>query len=286
MKRVLSFAKWLSLFLLLISMGILLYIRYARLTDKLMYETNGLTYDTYITNYTHKEFHYTVEDDVRLHGVLFIPDSITPIATIVHFPGGGMHIPNSESLYKPLLEKGYQIFNYERRGLGQSTGEATNSKVLLQDALFVFDQVMKESQIKNTPIVIWGQSMGGPYATSVAAMNQHKIKGLVLEGTFSSFPQISTEFASVLNLENFKWLIPLIMNNDFPVEEAIQKIEKPIVIIHSINDETVPFKLGEKSYKGSNKESTEFWQIDSKHLRAMFDYESDYISKFDTLIDN
>lgn len=286
MKRILNFVKWTFLLLIIFCVSIILYVRYARLTDQMMYQTNDLSYDTYSTDFAHEEFFFNIDTKVTLHGVLFKPDSIPVIATIFHLPGGGMHIPNSESLYRPLLEKGYQIFNYERRGLGQSTGVANNSKVLLQDALFVFDQIMKESQIKNTPTIIWGQSMGGPYATSVAAMYQDKINGLILEGTFSSFPDIGKEFAGAVHLENFTWVIPLIMNNDFPAEEIIRKLHKPTVIIHSTNDETVPYELGEKLYKVSDKEYTEFWQVDSKHLRAMFDYEPDYISKFDTLINN
>ncbi|MEP0263140.1 alpha/beta fold hydrolase [Dokdonia sp.] len=252
----------------------------------MMYQTNGLVYDRYTTVYNCEEFFYKVDTTVTLHGVLFKPDSIPPIGTIFHFPGGGMHIPNSELLYKSLLEKGFQIFNYERRNLGQSTGIANNSKVLLKDALYVFDQVLQQPQVKNTPVVLWGQSMGGPYAISVAKMHQDKIKGLILEGTFSSFPDIGKEFAGAVHLKNFTWLIPLIMNNDFPSEEAIQELYKPTVIIHSTNDETVPYKLGEKLYNASNKEHTEFWQVDSRHIRALYDYEPTYISKFNQLINN
>ena len=128
--------------------------------------------------------------------------------------------------------------------------------------------------------------MGGPYATSVGAIHQDKIKGLVLEGTFSSFPDIGKEFAGALHLEKMTWLIPLIMNNDFPSDETIQNIDKPIVIIHSTKDETVSYKLGEKLYEASNKEQTEFWQVDSKHIRALYDYEATYMSKFEKLLHN
>ncbi len=286
MKRFLKFTKWIFLFLVAVCIVSIIYIRYTRLTDEIMYQTSNQAYDTYKSDFNHEEFFYKIDNSVTLHGVLFKPDSILPIGTIIHFSGGGMTIPNSESLYAPFLEKGYQIFNYERRGLGQSTGVANNSKVLLQDALYIFDQLLQNQQINNTPVLLWGQSMGGAFATSVALANQNMIQGLVLEGTFSSFPDIGKEFASVLNLENFKWLIPLIMNNDFPADTVIQKIEKPIVIIHSIKDETVPFKLGNKLYKASNQKYTEFWEVDSKHIKAILDYESEYVSKFEKMLQN
>lgn len=251
-----------------------------------MYEMNDVTYNVYTTDLNHEEFFYEVEDNVTLHAVLFKPDSIIPKGTIIHFPGGGMHIPTSEKSYKPFLEKGFQIFNYERRSLGKSTGVGDNSKELLEDALYVFDQVMQLPHVKNTPIILWGQSMGGPYATSVAAANQDKINGLILEGTFSSFPDIGKEFAHILHLESFSWIVPFIMNNDFPVAEVIKEISTPTVIIHSTKDDTVPYELGEKIYKASNKENTEFWTVDSKHIGALYAYEAIYISKFEQLIYN
>jgi len=250
-----------------------------------MYEMGNATYSEYTTNLNHEEFFYEVED-VTLHAVLFKPDSIAPIGTIIHFSGGGMHIPTSEQSYSPFLEKGFQIFNYERRGLGLSTGVADHSKELLEDAFYVFDQVIKIPHIKNTPIILWGQSMGGPYATSVAAVNQDKINGLILEGTFSSFPDIGKEFAHVLHLEKMSWIVPIVMNNDFPTAEVIKEITKPTVIIHSTKDNTVPYELGEKIYKASNKENTKFWTVDSKHIGALYKYESLYLSRFEQLINN
>ncbi len=251
-----------------------------------MYQMGGATYNTYITDLSHEEFFYKVGDDVSLHAVLFKPDSMPPIGTIIHFPGGGMHIPTSEQSYQPFLEKGFQIVNYERRSLGQSTGVADNSKELLEDALYVFDQVVQLPHIKNMPIILWGQSMGGPYATSVAAVNQDRINGLILEGTFSSFPDIGKEFAHVLHLERMSWVAPILMNNDFPVDEVIKEITIPTIIIHSTKDDTVPYELGEKIYKASNKENTEFWTVDSKHIGALYKYESAYLSKFEQLINH
>ena len=81
-------------------------------------------------------------------------------------------------------------------------------------------------------------------------------------------------------------MVPFIMNNDFPVETLIKEITKPTIIIHSTKDETVPYKLGEKIYNASNKENTEFWQVDSKHIGELYDYESAYISKFEKLLNH
>jgi len=118
-----------------------------------------------------------------------------------------------------------------------------------------------------------------------AVERQSKIEGLILEGTFSSFPDMGKVYARLLNLENFKWLIPLLMNNDFPAEKEIKEINKPTIIIHSISDDQVPFELGKKLYDSSNKSNTEFWKIDGKHIDGMNKYEKEYVEKFMKLIE-
>jgi len=117
-----------------------------------------------------------------------------------------------------------------------------------------------------------------------AAERQEQIKGLIIEGTFSSFPDIGKVYARVLHLENFKGLIPLLMNNDFPAKKEIKKITKPILIIHSLIDKEVPYYLGENLYNASNKSNTHLWSTEGKHIKAIFDYEDAYIDKFEKMI--
>jgi len=87
---------------------------------------------------------------------------------------------------------------------------------------------IKNKSVANKPIIVWGQSMGSAFATMVAKERQNKISGLVLEGAFSSIPDIAKHYASFIHLNNFKWLIPIVMHNDFPVEEEIKFIHKPV----------------------------------------------------------
>ncbi|OSY87500.1 hypothetical protein WH52_11585 [Tenacibaculum holothuriorum] len=251
----------------------------------MIYQMNGTDYAEFTSELNHQEFYFDVDKDIKLHGVLFKPDSLEPIGTIFHYSGKGMHLMSSiQKSYKPLLKKGFQVFCFERRDFGKSTGEANNSLVLKKDALFVFDKVTKMNEIKGKPIVIWGQSLGGTFATMTASERQEKIKGLILEGTFSSFPDIGKVYARILKLENFKWIVPLIMNNDFPAEEEIKKLNIPTLILHSKSDVQVPYKLGRNIYDASNKANTQFWDINSKHIMAIYDYEDQYVNEFIKMI--
>jgi len=284
MKRLLNAVKILLVVISVILVVAILFVRLSRYSDRMIYQTNGLDYDVFKTTLNHEEFYFDTPEKSKLHGVLFKPDTLAPLATIFHYPGKGMHLMSSIKYYEALLESGFQIFSFERRDFGKSTGEALNTLILKADALRIFDKVTKQKQVQNTPIIIWGQSLGGAFATMNAAERSDKIEGLILEGTFNSFVGIGRVYARALHLENLKFLVPILMNNDFPAENEIKRVNKPTLIIHSREDLEVPFYLGEKLYEASNKETTEFWKIEGKHVKAIFDYEEEYVSKFKKLL--
>lgn len=286
MKKFLKIIKWLTITIFIIIVLSILYLRFSRFSDKMIYQMNGTDYTEFKSEFDYEEFYFDVDNDVKLHGVLFKPDSISSIGTIFHFSGKGMHLMSTvQESYKPLLKKGFQVFCYERRNFGKSNGEAKSSLVLKKDALFIFDKIAEMDNVSGKPIVIWGQSLGGAFATMTASERQNKIKGLILEGTFSSFPDIGKVYAKALNLENFKWIVPLIMNNDFPVNKEIKKLNKPTIIIHSKSDQQVPYVLGRNIFDSANKDNTTFWDINSKHIKGIYDYKDKYVGEFIKIVE-
>ncbi|MET1260527.1 alpha/beta fold hydrolase [Flagellimonas sp. DF-77] len=281
MRKFLKVLKWLLVALFTLLVILVLYLRFSRFSDKMIYQTNGSQYAEFSSEWNHEEHYFKRDGEVALHGVLFKPDSIPPIATIFHFSGKGMHLMSAvQTTYRPLLEAGFQVFCYERRDFGQSNGEATNSKTLQSDALAVFDEVVDMKGVADTPIIIWGQSLGGAFATMTAGHRVDRIEGLLLEGTFSSFPDIGKVYANALNLEKVKWAVPLIMNNDFPAMEEIQKVTVPTTIIHSSTDKEVPYALGRKLFEAADPNTTRFWAIEGKHIRGILDHEAPYVAEF------
>ena len=74
------------------------------------------------------------------------------------------------------------------------------------------------------------------------------------------------------------------VNNDFPTNREIRKINEPVVIVHSKEDKKIPFAFSEDIYANSNKTTTEFWKIEGKHVRGIINYEDTYIEKFNGLL--
>lgn len=277
-----KFIKWFTFLLVALVVSGILFIRLTRQTDQFIYKTSN-TYENFKSDFQYREMFMEMDDEIRIHAVLFKPEG-NPIGSIFHHLGNGMTLPDAQRQYKPLLGKGFQVFAYERRGFAKSTGTDDDSQVLKRDALQVFDQFLELEEVVNTPVVLWGQSLGGAFATMNAAHRQDKIQGLIVEGTFSAFPDIGKFYAHVLGMEKFKWLMPLIMNNDFPAEKNIQNIEKPVVVIHSTEDDQVPFELGQQLYHAADPTNTEFWEIHGGHIQGLKIYEDEYVEKFSNMI--
>lgn len=283
MKRVLKIFVKLTVVTLILLVCILCYVRFSRTLDPFIYKTNsGKT--EFKSLFKHKELMLELNDRTKIHAALFMPDSVAVKATIFHHLANVMDLNTAQLTYKPLLKDGFQIFTYERRGFGGSTGEDDNTIQLKADALEIFDKFKTMEEVKGTNIIIWGVSLGGIFATTNAAERNNDIKGLVLEGTFSSFSDITDHYASEIKLENFKWLIPLLLNNDFPTDQEIKKVTKPVVIIHSTEDKMIPFQLGENIFINSNKKNTTFWKIRGAHVKGIINYEREYVNKFNEIL--
>lgn len=284
MKKGVKISVYLISIILLLLISIIGYIRFNRIIDPYIYRATEHK-KQFSSPYKHKELFIDLKDNTKIHAALFKPDSVKVKASIFHHLGNGMDLNNAQLVYKSLLKNGYQIFAYERRGYGQSTGDDNNTNRLKKDALEIFDQFKEFSEVKETDIIIWGVSLGGIFATMNAAERNNDIKGLIVEGTFSSFPDVAKHYASEIHLENYKWLIPLLLNNDFPTCEEIRKVNKPSVIIHSIEDKLIPFKLGKKIFDNSDKINTKFWKIEGGHVKGIINYEKEYLTLFNNMLD-
>lgn len=287
MRIVLKIIKWAFVLILFLLIGTVAYLRFGRVLDSQIYRADYKD-EKIDSEFNYQELYLTLSDSTQIHAALFKPhDSVKLKATIIHHAGNGMSLNDSQkNFYSPLINEGYQIFTYERRGYGKSTGKADNSQTLRSDANELFDQVLQFKEVKGSKILIWGTSIGGIFATANASAKNDHIDGLIIESAFSSFPAVAQFYASEISLEKFKFIIPLILNNDFPTNREIKKIDNPVLIIHSIEDKKIPFEFAEDIYGNSNKETTEFWRIEGRHVRGIMNHEKEYVEKFNLMIED
>ena len=190
-----------------------------------------------------------------LNGWLLKPKNSKPTITLLHLHGNaGFLLSQSQSVI-PLLKYGFQIFVFDYSGFGFSKGEATRENILL-DGNAALSYLKSREDVKQTPLVLYGQSLGGSLAAVLAEQRQGDIDGLVMEGAFSSYKDIAAKTAGFFGR--------ILVSDNYNTYKSIQNNKKPVLVIHSTEDKTIPFKMGQKIFDHAN-EPKEFYEIKNCH---------------------
>ncbi|HLU84113.1 MAG TPA: alpha/beta fold hydrolase [Vicingaceae bacterium] len=221
------------------------------------------------------EFDFTIESVVfessngnKLNGWILKPKNETPTITLLHFHGNAGFIISQFQAMTPLIKNGFQVFVFDYSGFGFSEGKATRKNVLI-DANSALSYVKSRSDIKNTKLIIYGQSLGGHLSAVIASQRQSEIDGLVIEGAFSSHKDIAAETAAIFGR--------LLVSEKYSAYKSIRAYKKPVLIIHSTEDEVIPIKMGRKIFKNANTPK-EFYEIKKCHMCGP-EFYTDSISK-------
>ena len=150
----------------------------------------------------------------------------------------------------------FQVFIFDYSGFGFSEGKATRKQVL-SDANAALNYIKGREDVKGTKLVIYGQSLGGHLSAVVAAQRQEEIDGLVIEGAFSSHKDIAAENAGFFGR--------LLVCEQYSASESIRNYKKPVLIIHSTEDDIIPFEMGKKLFDNANNPK-EFYEIKHCHM--------------------
>jgi len=108
------------------------------------------------------------------------------------FHGNAGNIGHRLPIAKVLVNDLYcNVLMLEYRGYGLSTGDPGEKGITI-DAQTGLDYIRAREDLKDTKIVVYGQSLGGAVAIGLVGRNQDQgdIAGLVLENTFLSIQKM------------------------------------------------------------------------------------------------
>ena len=216
-------------------------------------KSNG---DTLDLKYTIENVFFKSSNGDTLNGWFLKPKNQTATVTLLHLHGNGGFLLSHLQTISPLIKTGFQIFMFDYSGYGFSQGEAARKNVLT-DALSALDYIRSRKEVKNTNLVIYGQSLGGHYAAVVATRRQSDIDGLVLEGAFTSYKAMAEHMIPVLGY--------IFMKQGYHADKMIKGFHKPLLVIHSLQDKIVPFKMGKKIFNNANAPK-EFFKSQKCHI--------------------
>ena len=206
-------------------------------------ENIGLTYE----NTTFK-----AEDGIELSGWFVPAEHSRGVVLFCH--GNAGNITDRLESINIFHLLGLSVFIFDYRGYGESSGK-TNEHGTYLDAEAAWNYLVEERHVTPEEIIIMGRSLGGAIAARLA--KRHTPKVLILESAFTSIRAMGKEL--------FPWLpLKFLSRFDYTTIDYISAIECPVLIIHSPDDDLIPYNHGRCLFEAAH-EPKEFFEISGSH---------------------
>jgi pimeloyl-ACP methyl ester carboxylesterase len=128
----------------------------------------------------------------------------------------------------------YDLFIFDYRGYGKSTGRIDGEAQLYADARAAYDAMAV--LYRDKPIVIYGRSLGTALAASLARDVHPRL--LVLVSPFTSLAASAAEA--------YPWAPPWILKYPLRTDAVIGDVKSPILLIHGSEDKLIPLAHSER----------------------------------------
>ena len=205
----------------------------------------GLEYESII-------FHSS--DNTKLHA-WYIPKKGADV-TLLFLHGNGGNISHRLDSIKLFNSLEMNVFIFDYRGYGNSEGSA-NEQNTYDDARSAWDYLIKNKNVKAEDIIIFGRSLGGAIAANLGSTT--KPKGIILESTFTTAKELVSDV--------YPFVPQSLIHITYGTTRYLKDINYPILVVHSIDDNIIPFKHGQAVFKNANEPKT-FVQIRGDHNRG------------------
>jgi len=200
-----------------------------------------------------EEIIFSSSDGVNLSGWFVPARNSKGVILVLH--GNGENISTGLTFIDYFNRKlGLSVFIIDYRGYGKSEGRP-NEKGTYLDARAAWEYLTGYKKIRPQDIIIFGRSLGGPIAAWLA--KEVKARALILDSTFTSIKDIAAELHPYLPVRKF-------FKFDYPTIDYLKGAGIPVLIIHSSEDDYIPFSHAIKLYNAAN-EPRQFLKIRGKH---------------------
>lgn len=149
---------------------------------------------------------------------------------------------------------GFNVLLYDYGGYGKSTGKPSEKRCCA-DARAAWRYLTEDRGIPPEQIVLFGRSLGGAVSADLAC--QVSARAVILESTFLSTPRLAQKLYPFLPAK-------FLVRHKFDTAQKMPRIDTPLLVIHSPEDEIVPFRHGRKLYELAN-EPKQFLEIHGGH---------------------
>lgn len=239
-------------------------------------------------------------DHGKLSVILEVPkkEKEYPLVMILHGFNASKDMPLLTDLANKLQNEGIATIRFDFNGHGQSEGSFLDMTALneIEDTKKVYEYISKLPQVKSVSLA--GHSLGGVVAAMFAGeLGTDKIKTVVLMAPAGELkddtlkgdlfgikydPQNIPEYIVLSN--GLKVGKPFLQTSQtLPIYETTEKYEGPVLIVHSKDDQLVPYSYGvqfKEIYKNAELETLSGFDHNfTQNTSYVNDIIADYLKK-------
>ncbi len=180
-----------------------------------------------------------INDKESVH-LWFIPgkEEQSPVLLFCH--GNSGNLGSRLEILRVLYQLGIPIAIFDYRGYGESRGRPSE-KHLYEDGERVLRFLKTEKGYPLKETIVMGRSLGGAVACELAYRHPD-LSGLILDSAFTSLAEIAQIRYPYVP-------VSLLLKYRFDNLSKVQAISIPKLIIHSLQDEVIPFSLGQRLFQ-------------------------------------
>ncbi len=164
----------------------------------------------------------------------FVPASAAR-GTLLYLHGNGGNIGHRLDQIEVFHRLGLDVFIIDYRGYGASSGKPSEEGTY-RDALAAWNWLTQEKRLAPERIVLFGESLGGSIAAWLAA--RQAPAGLIIYASFTSVPEMAQALYPMFPAAR-------LVRYRYDTRAALGKVNCPVLILHSPEDEIIPFSHGQ-----------------------------------------
>ena len=179
-------------------------------------------------------------DGERLHG-WYVP-AADARGVLLFFHGNAGNISHRLESILIFNRLGLDVLIIDYRGYGQSTGRPSE-RGTYRDAQAAWDYLVRDRRVAPGNIVIFGRSLGGAVGAWLAAQlpAEEQPAALIIESSFTSGADMARRLYPVYPSR-------LLTRLKYPVIKYAAQLQCPVLVVHSRDDEIIPFTMGRAIY--------------------------------------
>lgn len=186
--------------------------------------------------------------DIFLTG--WLAEAKNPRAVVLYCHGNAGNLRNcAHVLHQFRNSLNVTILAFDYRGYGASVKLPITEEGLQLDTQSARVWLAKHTGVRVEDIILCGYSLGGGVAVNVATQEAQPPRGLILDRTFTSIPELADEIVPIIPVG---WLV----KSQYDSLRNIKQFNGALLQIHGDADKVVPYKLGRKLFDAANEPKT------------------------------